>query len=202
MNKNIKNNISISNELLRDSPSYHFDFIRGTAAILVLLNHFRNIFFVPYAEVENQNIFSLLIYSFSGLGHEAVMVFFVLSGFFISNSVIKSLDKWSWKYYFVNRLTRLYIVLIPALLITLLLDFVGMYFFDYSFFPHNMSERINLDVFIGNILFLQGFETTVFGSNDPLWSLSYEFWYYLLFPFILLIFTKGTKTFLNYFTCF
>jgi peptidoglycan/LPS O-acetylase OafA/YrhL len=195
MKKTIRNNIKVTNQLLKGSSSYHLDFIRGIAAFLVLLNHFRNIFFVTYSDVENQSAANFLMYSFTGLGHQAVIIFFVLSGLFISKSVIKSINKnsWSWRNYLVNRLTRLYIVLFPALILGFILDSAGLYFFDYSFFPHDMIERISFEVFLGNIFYLQGFAITVFGTNDPLWSLSFEFWYYLLFPAILLIFMKNTK---------
>lgn len=49
-------------------------------------------------------------------GHEAVMVFFVLSGFFIGTSVLESFRerRWSWRAYLINRLTRLQLVLVPA----------------------------------------------------------------------------------------
>lgn len=193
----IRRNIATTNSLLKNSASLHLDFIRGFASILVLFNHFRNIFFVPYSDVNNQSTLNLLAYSFTGLGHQAVMIFFVLSGFFIANSVIKQVVKnsWSWKDYLISRLTRLYIVLIPALILGFIIDSVGIYFFDYSFFPHDMNERISLEVLVGNLFYLQGFATTSFGTNDPLWSLSYEFWYYLLFPSILLILISNIKKF-------
>ena len=190
MEEKIKLNIKKVNQTLNGEASWHLNAMRGVAAVMVLMNHFRNTFFVTYQDVENQNIFTLLLYSFTGLGHEAVMVFFVLSGFLISNSILKVLNNWSWKHYLINRLTRLSVVLIPALILGLIIDLTGLYFFDYSFFPHNMDERINVEVFLGNLLYLQGFQVSVLGTNDPLWSLSYEFWYYLLFPAILLTITK------------
>lgn len=40
----------------------------------------------------------------------------------------------------------------------------------------------NLFTLLGNVFFLQTILTPVFGSNDPLWSLANEFWYYIIFP--------------------
>ena len=40
--------------------------------------------------------------------------------------------------------------------------------------------------FSGNFFFLQSIVSPVFGSNGPLWSLSYEFWYYIIFPALIL----------------
>ena len=53
-------------------------------------------------------------------GYQAVMVFFVLSGYFISSTVLRSINenRWSWSDYLIKRVTRLWIVLIPALVLT------------------------------------------------------------------------------------
>jgi peptidoglycan/LPS O-acetylase OafA/YrhL len=34
---------------------------------------------------------------------------------------------------------------------------------------------------LGNLLFVQDFKVPVYGSNGPLWSLAFEFWYYMTF---------------------
>ncbi|TWE04162.1 peptidoglycan/LPS O-acetylase OafA/YrhL [Peribacillus frigoritolerans] len=197
MKNSIVNNIKVTNNLLKGSSSYHLDFIRGVAAILVLINHFRNIFFVKFEDIDYPNIFLKLLYSFAGLGHQAVIVFFVLSGFFISNSVLTNVYKnnWSWKYYLINRFTRLYVVLIPVLLIGFILDVVGSNVFDYSFFPRNIESNLKISVLFGNLFFLQEIFVPVLGSNGPLWSLSYEFWYYILFPCLLFIFVNRKSKF-------
>lgn len=49
-------------------------------------------------------------------GYQAVMVFFVLSGYFISATIMKSIieNKWSWSDYLLKRITRLWVVCSPA----------------------------------------------------------------------------------------
>jgi len=42
-----------------------------------------------------------------------------------------------------------------------------------------------------NVFFLQTITVPVYGSNSPLWSLANEFWYYLLFPLLLLAPQRG-----------
>ena len=54
-----------------------------------------------------------------------------------------------------------------------------------------VQPRLSASVMIGNALFLQDILTPTFGSNGPLWSLSYEFWYYVLFPLMLLAVPLG-----------
>ena len=101
--------------------------------------------------------------------------------------------RWSWDRYALNRVTRLYLVLIPGLLLTLFWDTLGLDFFpanpvytgeprlwSHDFIP--VRERLTLEAFTANAFFLQTILAPPLGSNDALWSLSYEFWYYMIFP--------------------
>lgn len=186
--------------------SQHLNMLRGLSALEVCAGHLRNLFFVDYLEVDSKNFLIKILYYITGFGHQAVVLFFVLSGFFISSSVIKSQNdnKWSWSYYLINRLSRLYIVLIPALLIGGLWDYLGINIFGKNTIyggqafganiggGSNISDQLNLLTFLGNLTFLQNIKVPTFGSNSALWSLNYEFWYYLLFPLILLMLAKYT----------
>jgi peptidoglycan/LPS O-acetylase OafA/YrhL len=131
-------------------------------------------------------------------GSQAVMVFFVLSGYFISSSVLKVIeqDKWNWVDYLLRRLTRLWIVLLPALLLTFIWANIQLGLFGESLSPPNLriSNYLNLNLLFGNLFFLQGILTKgPFGLNGPLWSLTYEFWYYMLFPCLILIFRSNSR---------
>ena len=176
------------------------DLIRGAAAMEVFLGHLRTLVFKNYW-VGGQGIIKNLFYFLTGFSHEAVVIFFVLSGFFISDAILRSKEKGSFSFlnYGIDRLSRLWIVLIPGLFLTLLIDFVGLHYFGSApaylgTIPYtgniNVIDRFTLVNFIGNIFFLQTIYVSAFGSNSPLWSLSYEFWYYILFPLILFLFWK------------
>jgi peptidoglycan/LPS O-acetylase OafA/YrhL len=57
----------------------------------------------------------------------------------------------------------------------------------------SVPEATTIYNWLGSLFFLQGIACAPFGSNGPLWSLSYEFWYYLLFPLLYLaVTTVGT----------
>lgn len=132
-------------------------------------------------------------------GYQAVMVFFVLSGYFVGVPALDSIVKktWSWRDYLLNRLTRLWIVLIPALCLTWIWTTA-----QGSLFGGDTLGSFDLksSTFIGNLLFLQGHHISVYGGNMPLWSLSFEFWYYILFPCIaLMIWSPSKKQKLAYF---
>ena len=66
----------------------HLDCLRGVAALLVCLEHLRAFLFVPFAQLKSLGVFTKGFYLVTGLGHQAVMIFFVLSGFLVGGSVI------------------------------------------------------------------------------------------------------------------
>jgi peptidoglycan/LPS O-acetylase OafA/YrhL len=171
------------------------DMLRAASATLVMIGHVRGLFFVPYADVTDKGWVKQALYFMTGLGHEAVMVFFVLSGFFISANIFHALGtgRWKWDWYLSRRVTRLSVVLLPALLIGFAFDKAGLSLFGTDgpygggegydhIIAAPVAERLGWTVFLGNAAYLQEIFVPTFGSNGPLWSLSYEFWYYLLFP--------------------
>jgi peptidoglycan/LPS O-acetylase OafA/YrhL len=177
--------------------SVHLDLIRGVSALAVMLGHVRGLFFVDFPFLADKSIAYRLLYAVTGFGHQAVMIFFVLSGYFIGMSVLDSVsaERWSWRVYLVNRLTRLQLVLFPALILGALWDQIGMripqaasFYYGglYKYYLPSVALRSTVPVFFGNLFFLQSVIAPVFGSNGPLWSLSYEFWYYILFPALVL----------------
>jgi peptidoglycan/LPS O-acetylase OafA/YrhL len=183
----------------------HLDALRGIAALLVAVSHLRALFFVEFEHVTHKSFLIKMFYALTGLGHDSVMIFFVLSGYLISSSVLRSirLDRWDWKRYSIQRLTRLYVVLLPALLIGGSWDFLGAKLLGGGVYAgggpyqHIVSapvlSRLTLHDWIANALFTQGIIAPTFGSNGPLWSLSYEFWYYVLFPLLLIAVWPGTS---------
>ncbi len=50
----------------------------------------------------------------------------------------------------------------------------------------NLASHLSMAALFGNATFLQGILVPTLGTNDALWSLSYEFWYYALFPLLVL----------------
>jgi peptidoglycan/LPS O-acetylase OafA/YrhL len=170
--------------------------VRGVAAMLVLTGHCRAYVFQDYGEASPTGIVLGAFYFVTGLGHQAVIVFFALSGFLVGGKALQDLlaHRFSWSRYLLRRLTRLWIVVLPALLLTLLLDGIGLTathgvgydgrFFDiYSVGPDRITGvDHSLVTFLGNLTFLQTIYVPNFGSNGPLWSLANEFWYYIIFP--------------------
>lgn len=180
--------------------NYTLDLIRGVSAIIVMSGHLRNAMFKDFAELDAEYSTSVLertFYFITSLGHQAVMVFFVLSGYFVGGSVLKSRNRFSFKNYAIARLSRLWTPLIPILFLTLIFDYytgvISIGILDgnhYSTLNSGPTADYSISplTFFSNVFFLQTVYTPVYGSNGPLWSLAYEFWYYILFP-LTMIFT-------------
>lgn len=175
--------------------------VRAAAALLFAANHLRQLFFQDYAQTAHSPI-KALVYAPLSLGPESVIVFFVLSGYWVGGGALRSiaLRRFSWRNYMVNRLTRLWLVLIPALFLTLVLDKAGAALMSdagvysdpsqYVVLPSNPSHSVL--TFLGNLASLEGLHVPVYGYNAPLWSVSYEVLCYGIFPAAVLAFSRGT----------
>lgn len=171
---------------------------RWFAAFLVVIYHVRHLVLVDFKDVEHQTTVTKALYFATGLGHEAVIIFFVISGFLVGGI---TLERWrargpDLRAYTSARLSRIYTVYLPALLVGLLLDSIGLHWFNGSELYTNSAQyqtlslstkvdaALDLPTFIGNLFMMQGILTSHFGSNGPLWSLANEWWYYCVFALV------------------
>lgn len=152
------------------TTSIYLDFVRFLSAVLVFFCH------AKYSRFDGAWLKEVGAY-----GHDAVIVFFVLSGFVIA--CISSTRESTARCYCISRLARLYSVVMPALLLTLVLDFFGQHI-DASMYAgehYQASEpgkRLFANIFFVNEIWFTSFRAF---SNGPFWSLSYEFWYYAIY---------------------
>lgn len=168
------------------------DFVRGMSALAVCAGHLRAALMVNYANVQTPESFHKIFYFLTGLGHQAVIVFFVLSGFFVGGAVLRASHRFDLSSYAISRLTRLWGVLIPALVLTYwvgeLLEnqapqvLSGTYRDIWHSGPAPNEYSSTPLTLLGNLFFVQTILTPVYGVNSPLWSLANEFWYYAVFP--------------------
>ncbi len=212
---NLNNNVTHTPKSINEPAARYWawpDIFRGVAALLVCAGHLRAALMVDYSEIKNPGLIEKIFYFLTGLGHESVVIFFVLSGFLVGGPILTRRGKFDWISYSTARLTRLLTVLLPALLLTFFVDtwisilspgvLKGDLQAVWNSGPSNESYSNSIRTLIGNIAFLQTIAVPVYGSNGPLWSLANEFWYYLLFPIIVFsVGLIGNKSALTY-RCF
>lgn len=154
--------------------STYIDFLRILLASWVVLGHMhsRGLVKLPQGDWIAAN------------GHEAVLLFFVMSGLVVAASAQDRHH--SLSSYLVARCSRIYVVAVPALLITLGLDLLTLEQFpaarQSAHYPawqyDNPLSHLGLHLaFLGQSW---QWHVTPF-SNLPYWSLTYEFWFYLLY---------------------
>ena len=112
-------------------------------------------------------------------GHEAVTVFFVLSGFVIRHAA--TTRDHTLSAFAVSRMTRVYSVALPCLALTLMFDCIGHMFAPQIYAGLSPAGSPLLRLGIGAAMLNEAWVSVQMLSNTPYWSISYEFWYYVLF---------------------
>ena len=147
---------------------YKLEAIRGFAALYVLLHHT-----IPTdVHIGSFNIWNLFLF-----GQEAVMLFFLVSGFVINYSFQTSQDK-SFRTYFTKRAVRIFAPLSLVYLACYLLESLKI-----GGLANPQLGDLLMNVFMLQDLVWATPNAIVAGymGNGPLWSLSYEWWFYMLY---------------------
>ena len=169
-------------ETRRASSVVALDLLRGLAAITVLLVHVRGSSFVEYGALpeHSKTVFVAILFGLTRLGQEAVLVFFVLSGFLVGGSLIDRarLGTFDHSKYAIDRCTRILLPLVPACLLTAA---IGLIVFN---------ENLGVWRVAANMIGLNGVLAQTLDRNLPLWSLTYEIWFYIVGGALACIATK------------
>lgn len=163
---------------MRDTPfitrplSLALDLVRALAALVVLIGHA-----VQLGHYKGPYPFS------TQFQHNAVIVFFVLSGLVIAASIDrarKSPAGLTLTGYAVARAARLLPVALPALAISLAVMVIDALIAPVAIFAED-ARGVPASEWLFALLFLSESYQTGFAPNPPYWSLCYEVWFYALF---------------------
>ena len=158
--------------LMDKGYSLYLDVLRFSAAIVVFFSH-----------VASQDLTDGFLWQFKAYSQTAVMIFFVMSGYviaFVTHEKEKCIRDYS-----VARISRLWSIIIPALLLTAVCDYIGLQFnpalYTDSSWPY--PEGSQVAHYLLSFLFVQNLWDINLnpGINGPFWSLTYEWIYYILF---------------------
>jgi peptidoglycan/LPS O-acetylase OafA/YrhL len=158
---------------------------RGVCALYVVVAHTFQILGYKYSLRAD---FPLMVDLLSGYPHQAVLCFFLLSGFSIHYASLgRPLDELSGVIRYVYlRLRRVY----PIFLLVVLASFVFYYFgslLGLDYYQRILTDFSWKDAVL-TVFFLADRSTacgriaTVLPTNPPFWSLSYEILYYFIYP--------------------
>jgi peptidoglycan/LPS O-acetylase OafA/YrhL len=158
-------------EAMKPEVSLYLDAVRFSAALVVFLAHFAL-----------QRLGGGFLWQLNDYGHEAVTVFFVLSGYVIAYA--SDTRETSAREYAISRLARLYSVALPAVLLTVLLDQVGSHWRPSGYRSEwGIDPEPNIRVIVAALSFTNEIWTQSLrlGSNPAYWSMGYEVPYYVIF---------------------
>ncbi|MGI4845495.1 MAG: acyltransferase family protein [Janthinobacterium lividum] len=165
--------------------------LRGLAALQVAAAHLRAEMYPGLRTLEDPSLAYMGLAFITGFAHQAVVVFFLISGWLVGGSLMNRFGKpQALAHYAIDRVTRLWTVLLPTLLLSL---GIGLAIGSAAPGPIdvNLANDFSAAAFAGNLLGLQTVTVPEFGGNYPLWSLAHETWYYIQFPLLLLVIAGG-----------
>ncbi|OIK15466.1 hypothetical protein BIV60_09355 [Bacillus sp. MUM 116] len=155
------------------------DSMRGLAATSVVLSHFLGVvplYFVIYLSNSPFHIF--------WAGHEAVLFFFILSGFVLSLPYYNNKNQ-EYKNYLIKRICRLYIPYLTSVIIAVLLliliprikapELTGWF--------NGIAPPITIWQILNHLLPLGDFQSASY--NFVIWSLVHEMRISIFFPFLM-----------------
>jgi peptidoglycan/LPS O-acetylase OafA/YrhL len=167
------------------------DLLRFGAALLVLFGHVRGLLFVSIQDVPGPGLGTKAFYFLTGIHREGVAIFFAVSGFLVGGAVWRSIRdrRFDARSYLTSRFVRIYLVFLPAIALTLLLDWAGRHFFlDTRFYgvrplmPVGVTSGWSWSQMGCHLAGFQGIFCMPLGANIPLWSLGFEWVFYLMAP--------------------
>lgn len=160
---------------------FFIDGLRGIAAFSVLMNHGAHTIITSGIQPIHIDFNK---YTITGnMGSFGVQLFFCITGFLFFDKLIKCNNKFDWNIFFIARIKRLVpLYILTSIFVALIAIFIAGEGAKLNFV--NFSSILNFFGFgfLGTEIFIGGFNAS--GLNAIIWTLPYEWRFYLLFPFV------------------
>jgi peptidoglycan/LPS O-acetylase OafA/YrhL len=164
---------------------HELDAMRGLAAVVVLGNHFRNMFYPAATFMHGwQAVFLYPLVS----GHESVMFFFLLSGFVLSLPLLRG-KRQPYSIFLRRRILRIYGPYLGALALAL----IGCALWhnrlgSTGWRAATWSRQVDLRSVFQHVLFIGNYNYDRY--NTAFWSLVYEMRISIVFPLLFVVANK------------
>lgn len=200
---------------LNASQSAYLDFLRGIAAQIVLLGH-ASILFLNGSSLYHADLQVGAVMAFFLLS--GFLISYTVFRRYNDSS-------FNFRHYFIDRFARIFTAFIPALVFVALLDAYSLSLpaaewlrtappengFGAVEWTKGLFHNYSLQYWLGNVLMLQEFPLfqiarlagieensffiKSFGSASPFWTISIEWWLYMLFGMVILLRIRTGKPF-------
>ncbi len=173
--------------------------MRWIAAVVVVLSHLEQDLldktgYVAGTAPPDTGLVAKPLTGYGGYGHAAVVVFFVLSGFLVGGKLVELFVsprlRSDWPSFLVDRFSRIFVVLLPVLALTAGILAALLWFVPTAPFVHtgqwtyDLAQPLTNDLswarWAGVAVMLNDVVVPTLDSNGPLWSLAYEWSYYII----------------------
>jgi len=167
--------------------------LRWISALLVGYSHIRQNLLLDYADLRYPGILDKAIFAFANFGHAGVIIFFVLSGYLVGGKAVALFQleaiATEWPHFLADRFSRIFVVLLPTLLLCFLLllflriEAPNAVFMKSGHWGWAMKYAIDGDFslfrWLNAICLLNELNASTLYIDSPLWSLTYEWFYYM-----------------------
>jgi peptidoglycan/LPS O-acetylase OafA/YrhL len=161
------------------------DALRGLASAIVVLDHFDSLWLPAAKPLWLERLLQSPLRVFVG-GHEAVILFFLLSGLVLSLPYLAP-DPPGYFSFLVKRVFRIYVPYMAALLLAVMgaAVFHGRIPGMAPWLDRTWTQPVNARLFLQHLAFLGSYDYWQF--NGSFWSLIYEMRISLVFPALCLL---------------
>ncbi len=170
--------------------NFGLDLLRGFSILFVVIHHLAMSFRLPLGpSLAGEVLSKRVINGISFNGYESVFVFFVLSGFLITQRCLKQygdLQNIAWRRFYRDRFSRIFPLLACLLMVLSVLHLLGV----DGYVVHEKGQTLGRTLISALGLHLNWYEgqtTWLPAAWDVLWSLSIEEVFYLAFPILCLL---------------
>jgi hypothetical protein len=158
---------------------YWLDLLRFLSALIVVIAHCRANFFEIFGNLEtaSKTIYVKMFYFLTSFSDDAVLVFFILSGFLVGGKILESISirrPVSPGEFAIKRSVRIGLPLVGSVLFIVLVDNV-------------IGANTSWEGILCNALSLQCIFSEFNSMGGPLWTMPYIVWNYVLLYSIVLL---------------